>query len=142
MTLKKSIFDHVKIILSYICCILIHAYCILFFQNKELVLRVNMPLLAAPSHDCDAVLMDTPGFFEAVKDITKVAELSLESSCVYLFVMKYDQLRDTGDGEIFKKLLSSDKCKKNCTVNTNATVAKSGHELPKIFLQVGGIHSS
>lgn len=70
-----------------------------------------MPLLNCPSHDCSSVLMDIPGFFEAVKAVTKVAELSLESSHVYLFVMKYDQLLDAGDDEILRALCSSDKCK-------------------------------
>jgi len=58
--------------------------------------------------------MDTPGFFEAAKKrVGEVAQLSLESSCVYLFVMSYVQLFDAGDDEILMKLLSSDKCKMN-----------------------------
>ena len=77
---------------------------------------VNMPLLAATSHDCSVVLMDTPGFFEQVINVTETAELSLESSRVYLFVLKYDQLDSAEDDEILKKLCSSDKCKQNCAV--------------------------
>lgn len=87
------------------------------FQNEELLLSSNMPLLVVPSHDCKAVLMDTPGFFEAAKEITEVAQMSLEGSCVYLFVMKYDQLQDEADDAILKRLCSSDKSKMNlCTI--------------------------
>lgn len=76
-----------------------------------MVLRLNLPLLNPLSHDYSSALKDTPGFFEADKAVTKVAELSLESSCVYLFVIKYDQLPDAGDDKILQALCSSDKCK-------------------------------
>ena len=56
--------------------------------------------------------MDTPGFMEAMRrKIAQVAQASLESSCAYLFVMNYEQMRDSGDAEILEKLHNVDQCK-------------------------------
>ena len=56
--------------------------------------------------------MDTPGFMEAMRErAMQIAHESLKSSCAYLFVMNYEQIHDSGDAEILKKLQSFDKCK-------------------------------
>ena len=89
----------------------LHA-CNPFSFQKELLLSLRMPVLDASSHDCTTVLMDVPGFMEAMKKrVAEVAQLSLESSCVYLYVMSYDQLSDQRDDGILKNLCSSDKSK-------------------------------
>jgi len=71
-----------------------------------------MPVLSASSHDCKPVLMDAPGFMEAMKKrVAEVAQLSLESSCAYLYVMSYESLHDVRDDGILRNLHSYDKCK-------------------------------
>ena len=75
-------------------------------------MSLRVPLLAGAPHTCKPVFMDTPGFMEAMrKRIAQVAQTSLESSCAYLFVMSYEQMRDSGDAEILGKLHSIDDCK-------------------------------
>ena len=78
----------------------------------ELSLSLRVPLLADTHNNCTAVFLDTPGFMEAMrKKIAQVAQASLESSCAYLFVMSYEQMRDSGDAEILGKLSGIDQCK-------------------------------
>ena len=75
-------------------------------------MSLRVPLLASAPNTCKPVFMDTPGFMEAMrKRIALVAQASLESSCAYLFVMNYEQMRDSGDAEILRKLHSIDNCK-------------------------------
>ena len=78
----------------------------------ELTLSLRVPLLADAPHGCKPVFVDTPGFMEALRiKVEQVAQASLESSCAYLFVMSYEQMRDSGDTKILKKLCSVDQCK-------------------------------
>ena len=73
---------------------------------------MKIPLLSGAASTSKAVLMDTPGFMEAMRErATQIAHKSLKSSCAYLFVMSYEQMQDNGDAEILKQLQSFDKCK-------------------------------
>ena len=72
------------------------------------MLKINLPLLHTQGEP-KPYLVDTPGSNEVGEDnLQKISELNLKSAAAYIFVMKYDDIKNKEDYEAFKTIYERD----------------------------------
>ena len=69
------------------------------------MLKINLPILQSPTTESSPkpYLVDTPGSHEMGEGgLQKISELNLKSAAAYIFVMKYDDIKNKEDYEFLK----------------------------------------